>query len=217
MEIAGTAHMQADRATAWAAFHDPGVLLRTIPGVESLTELEGDRYAVRLTMGVASIKGTYEGEVGFLDQQPQDSFMLRAQGSGGPGTISTDVRVRMADAPDGGTDIEWTAEAVLGGVIGGVGQRMLSGVGKRIASGFFADIDRDIATGGCAPEAGAPAGGGEPAAAATMPAGTARTWSTPAPGASAAQGSPVQFALGMLAGAVIALAGVFLGARSARR
>lgn len=217
MEITGTAHMQADRATAWAAFHDPGVLLRTIPGVESLTELEPDRYAVRLTMGVASIKGTYEGEVGFREEQPQDSFVLRAQGAGGPGTISADVRVRMADAPDGGTDIEWTADAVLGGAIGGVGQRMLSGVAKRIASGFFADIDRDIATGG-APEAGAPAAGGEPAAAAaTVPAGTARTWSPPAAGASAAQGRPVEFAVGVLAGAVVALVGVLVGARAARR
>ena len=217
MEIAGTAHMQADRATAWAAFHDPGVLLRTIPGVESLTELEGDRYAVRLTMGVASIKGTYEGEVGFLDEHPQDSFMLRAQGTGGPGTISADIRVRMADATDGGTDIEWTAEAVLGGVIGGVGQRMLSGVGKRIAAGFFADIDRDIATGGAVPETVTPAGGGEPSAGAPVPAGAPRSWSAPAPGASAVQGSVLEFAMGVLAGALVALVGVFIGARSARR
>lgn len=226
MEIVGTAHMQADRATAWAAFHDPGVLLRTIPGVESLTELEEDRYAVRLTMGVASIKGTYDGEVGFRDQQPKDSFMLRARGSGGPGTISADIRVRMADAPDGGTAIEWTAEAVLGGAIGGVGQRMLSGVGKRIAAGFFADIDRDIATGGAseagAPEAVASAGAGEPAAAAAgVSAGTPRVWSAPAGAsascASAPKAGPLEFAGGMLAGAVITLAGVFVGARSARR
>jgi len=36
MQITGTAHMDAPVDVAWQAFHDPGVLSRTIPGLQSL-------------------------------------------------------------------------------------------------------------------------------------------------------------------------------------
>ncbi len=39
------------------------MLARCIPGCESLTTTAPDQYAMRVTAGVAAIKGTYEGEV----------------------------------------------------------------------------------------------------------------------------------------------------------
>ena len=48
----------------------------------------------------------------------------------------------------GGTDLTYDADAVVGGTIGGVGQRMLNGVAKKMAGQFFAAVDADIASGG---------------------------------------------------------------------
>ncbi|HST73555.1 SRPBCC domain-containing protein [Kocuria sp.] len=227
MEITGTAHLQAGRATAWAAFHDPEVLLRTVPGVESLAELGEDRYAVRATIGVASIKGAYEGEVAFREQQPPDAFVLEVQAAGGPGTVSAEVHVRMADAGDGGTDLTWAAAAVVGGPVGGVGQRMLAGAGKRMVASFLAAIDRDLATGGRAP---APSTAGSvtttsPATSATTgsggsPAearGALRAGAGPAARVPAAGGLPLEFGAGVLLGALVALGGVLVGSRTPRR
>ena len=47
---------------------------------------------------------------------------------------------------DGATRLEYDADAVVGGVIGGVGQRMLTGVAKKMAGEFFAGVD-DVLTG----------------------------------------------------------------------
>ena len=44
MQIIGTAHMNAPIPVAWDAFHDPGVLTRTIPGLQSLEETDEDAY-----------------------------------------------------------------------------------------------------------------------------------------------------------------------------
>ena len=144
MQISSTAHMSADPQTAWDAFHNEAILAHTIPGVESFTSRGGGAYDIVLTMGVAAIKGTYKGQVAFSEEREPESFVLSVQGAGGPGTIGADVAVTLRPASDGGTDLEWTAEAVLGGAIGGVGQRMLSGVAKRIATKFFNDIDQAI-------------------------------------------------------------------------
>lgn len=147
MLVSSTATMSADPATAYAAFHDERVLAATIPGVESFTPAVPGAFDIVLTMGVAAIKGTYKGSVSFSEEVENTSFLLSAKGAGGPGTIGADVRVTLVPGESGGSDITWEADAVLGGPIGGVGQRMLSGVAKRIATKFFKDIDKVIAEG----------------------------------------------------------------------
>ncbi len=146
MRINGTAELAAAPDRVFEALNDPAVLAATIPGCEALQRVSDDTYALTVTAGVASIKGTYEGRVVLSDQQPPHSFTLRASGSGAPGSVDATVGVRLA--PQGeGTRVEYDADAVVGGMVGGVGQRMLSGVSKRMAAQFFGSVDRVIAEG----------------------------------------------------------------------
>ena len=141
MKINGTASLNAPRDRVWAALNDPAVLVRTIPGCEQLEALGDDRYRMTVTAGVASIKGTYLGEVALTDPTPPDAFTLKASGSGAPGTVQADVRVTLDDADGGGTLLSYAANAVVGGAVGGVGQRVLAGVAKKTASEFFRAVD----------------------------------------------------------------------------
>lgn len=145
MKISGTAVLNAPIDQVWAAFNDPAVLARTLPGCQELREVGPDAYKMTVTAGVASIKGTYEGDVALIEQNPPDSFALKAAGVGAPGTVSADVKVKLLESATGGTDLSYHADAVVGGAIGGVGQRMLTGVAKKMAGQFFAAVDADIA------------------------------------------------------------------------
>ena len=145
MKISGTAALKGTPQQVWDAFHDPEVLARCLPGCESLTEVGPDRYAMTVTAGVAAIKGTYDGTVALLDPQHPDRFTMKAQGAGGPGTVDADVVVHLAPSAAGGTDLSYDADAAVGGMIGGVGQRMLSGVTRKMAGQFFEAVDADIA------------------------------------------------------------------------
>lgn len=148
MQITGRNHLSVDPATAWAAFHDAGVLERSLPGAQSLREAGPGRYDMTVSAGVAAIRGTYDGQAAFSQENEPESFVLSLSGAGGPGTVNADVHVRLSPAQDGGTDLDWTADAVVGGAVGGVGQRMLSSVARRLASQFFSNIDHDLAPGG---------------------------------------------------------------------
>ena len=53
--------------------------------------------------------------------------------------------VHLAPSAAGGTDLSYDADAAVGGMIGGVGQRMLSGVTRKMAGQFFEAVDDDIA------------------------------------------------------------------------
>lgn len=210
MRITGSAALAAPVEAVWAALNDPAVLVRTIPGCERLEEVAPDRYRMTVTAGVASITGTYDGEVALAEQQPPTAFVLRASGAGAPGTVDADVRVTLA-ADGVGTRLEFDADAVIGGVVGGVGQRMLAGVARRTADEFFRAVDAVLAG---APSAYAVSAGPPPVPHPTPAAGP-RVFEAPPRPVPAQPWWALLAAFG--AGAFWALAGVAVGARVARR
>jgi carbon monoxide dehydrogenase subunit G len=198
MKISGTAALTASPQQVWDALHDPEVLARCLPGCESLTEVGPDEYAMTVTAGVAAIKGTYEGKVALLNPQHPEQFTMKAQGAGGPGTVDADVVVHLAPSA-GGTALTYDADAAVGGMIGGVGQRMLAGVTKKMAGQFFEAVDDDIA--GVRKEKKKP----EPT---EVPAGPRPI---EAVGTSTAAFGGRPYAWGVVSGGAIALLGVIVG------
>jgi carbon monoxide dehydrogenase subunit G len=231
MRIAGNATLHAPVEAVYQALKDPRVLVRTIPGCERLEQVGDDAYAMTVTAGVASVRGTYAGDVRLTDQRAPDGFVLRASGSGAPGTVSADVAVELASGDDGTTLVSYDADAVVGGMIGGVGQRLLSSVAKRTAGEFFTNVD-EVLTGGVeqAPGDGAPlpataavgaptTGAGEAGAARPAAGGAGpRVYSAPARrGRDAAALPGGEFAAGVVLGAAAALLGALVGGYLARR
>jgi len=218
MKITGSATLAADPQQVWDAFHDPAVLARCLPGCERLTELGPDHYAMTVTAGVAAIKGTYDGEVSLRDPQHPGSFTMKASGAGAPGTVDADVVVRLEPSGAGGTDLTYDADASVGGVIGGVGQRMLAGVTKKMAGQFFSAVDADIS--GVRPATPSAPAALTPSAAPGTPAGAA-TPGTPVSyaGRPAPTGSLAgrEYALGVVTGGAVALVGVLVGWAIGRR
>ncbi|AXH96859.1 SRPBCC family protein [Ornithinimicrobium avium] len=230
MQISGSNHLSADPATAWEAFHDESVLVATLPGAQAMREVAPGSFEMTVSAGVAAIRGTYDGTAVFSQEVPQESFVLSLAGAGGPGTINADVTVNMAAADDGGTDLTWTANATVGGPVGGVGQRMLSGVAKRLAGQFFANIDKELVRRASGePELPTPTGELDPPTGDTVgpvPSGSQLPQAAGSPGRlgalraaalpGAADGDD-SFARGMAVGAAVALLGVLVGARARGR
>jgi carbon monoxide dehydrogenase subunit G len=207
MKVSGDATLHAPRHTVWAALNDPAVLVQTIPGCQRMETIGVDAYQMTLAAGVASIKGIYQGEVRLVDQLEPDSFTLKAAGAGAPGTVSADVKVTLAVGPADTTVLAYEADAIVGGMIGGVGQRMLAGVAKKTAGEFFGNVDAVLA--------GAQVASGKP-----VPAGATvdQTVVSPAesgvyvaPAANTGRGVRADFPAGVIVGALAALAGAVIG------
>jgi uncharacterized protein len=206
MNVSGSAVLHAPRERVWAALQDPAVLVRTIPGCQQLEQVGPDTYRATVMAGVASIKGTYSGDVRLTDQAEPDTFVLHASGAGAPGTVNADVRVTLADADGGATRLAYDADAVVGGVIGGVGQRMIVGVAKKTAGEFFAAVD-DVLTGREERILREP----------SVATGTAAPAVFTAPSRQRAPMSAADMSTAAFTGALIALAGVVLGWLITRR
>lgn len=208
MKFTGENTLAAPVEQAWDALLDPAVLVRTIPGCERLEATGENAYAMTVTAGVASIKGTYAGSCVLTDLVEHESLVMKLDGAGAPGTIGATVNVRFA--PEGSsTRISYDADAVVGGMIGGVGQRMLTSVSRRMAGEFFGNVDAAIAGGVAAPaQAAAVAAPGEPPV-------VGQVFTAPAPAPAAA--SRQEFLTGVAVGAGLVVLGVVVGGIFGRR
>jgi uncharacterized protein len=214
MKLAGEAVLHAPVENVWNALLDPNVLVRTIPGCERLEATGENAYAMTVTAGVAAVRGTYSGSCELRDLQPHDSLVLKASGAGAPGTIAADVKVVFEGNGEGTTLLRYDADAIVGGMIGGVGQRMLTSVSKRMAGEFFSEIDKVLT--GAAPEA-APEAAAAPAAPGAPAEAPKPGEAFVAPARAAAPAAGADFLKGTLVGGGLVLLGVIAGALASRK
>ena len=217
MNLDGSAVLHGSQDDVWRVLTDPEVLARTIPGCLLLSRVGEDAYRMDVAVGVGAVKGTYAGEVRLSDQQPPRSYVMHASGAGAPGNVRATVTIELVPSDEGTTTLTYSADAVVGGPVAGVGQRMITGVAKRMAGQFFSAVDAEL-TGAVAPRPSAAAVSSTDAVPAATPAVP-----SPAPpvssGTAAAAPSPdlQTLAVGALGGAGLTLLGVLVGWLIGRR
>jgi uncharacterized protein len=224
VNLDGSAVLHGSPEQVWTVITDPAVLARTIPGCETLQRTGEDEYRMDVAVGVGAIRGTYAGEVKLTDQQRPTSYVMHATGAGAPGNVRAKVTISL-EPTDEGTTLTYSADAVVGGPVAGVGQRMMTGVAKRMAGQFFAAVDKELTSG--APVETAPAEqratsaavSATDAAAASTPAAAAeqQVFTRRAPAAAAATSDVQTLAVGALGGAGLTLLGVLVGWLLGRR
>jgi carbon monoxide dehydrogenase subunit G len=213
VKISGADTLPFPVAEVWEAMLDPRVLVATIPGCERLEATGENRYAMTVTAGVAAIKGTYAGACTLSDLERHRSLVMKLQGAGAPGTIDATVDVHFDEA-EGGTRVSYDADAVVGGMVGGVGQRMLTSVSRRMAKEFFGNVGAALAGGPEVAEARAVVA----AAPGAAPLGSeARPGVFTAPAAPAGVKVEDDFVKGVVLGAGLVLVGVVVGGIFGRR
>jgi carbon monoxide dehydrogenase subunit G len=215
MKIAGSNLVSYPVDAVWDALLDPRVLVATIPGCERLAATGDNAYDMTVTAGVAAIKGTYQGSCTLSDLEEHESLVMRLSGAGAPGTVDATVNVSFSEAEPGVTKIDYEADAVVGGMVGGVGQRMLTSVSKRMAGEFFGNVANAIGQGPAPAEGAQPAAAGTPAEAAAPAAG--QTFAAPAKASRAGVSSQDDLLKGIVIGAGLVVLGVVVGSIFGRR
>lgn len=215
MNLDGSAALNGSPEAVWAALTDPAVLARTIPGCLALERVGEDSYRMDVAVGVGAVKGTYAGEVHLTDQNRPKSYVMHASGAGAPGQVRATVTIELAPSEDSSTTLTYSADAVVGGPVAGVGQRMITGVAKRLAAQFFTAIDAEL-TGTAVPIAAAPSTAAVSRPDAEAPAAPQPQVFPGRAGVPAGTSDLRTLALGAVGGSALTLLGVLVGYRLGR-
>ena len=161
MKLDGTNTLPAPVEAVWNTINDPDALRRCTPGLKELKATGPDQYQATLSIGIAAVKGTYAGTLTITDKQPPKHYKIVLEGSGGAGFMRGEGTIDL-EAQGNATLLRWAGDIQVGGLIAGVGQRMLSGVGKMLIGQFFKCLEQQF---GPPASGGAAAGGASPPAA----------------------------------------------------
>ena len=145
MKLEGSHQLDAARERIYQALVDPAVLQRCIPGCERLEKTAENTFAATIRAGVGSIKGVFNGTARLEDLREPEHLRIVVDGKGTPGFLKGSGDLDLA-TENNGTKVTYTADVQVGGTIASVGQRMIQGTAKMMATQFFTSLGAEAAT-----------------------------------------------------------------------
>ena len=145
MKLEGSHQLEAPRERVYQCLTDPEVLQRCIPGCERLEKTAENTFAATIKTGVGSIKGVFTGTARLEDLREPEHLRLVVDGKGAPGFLKGAGDLDL-EVVENGTKVTYSADVQVGGTIASVGQRMLQGTAKMMATQFFTSLAAEAKT-----------------------------------------------------------------------
>ena len=136
MKLSGAYTVPMDRERAYQLLQDPVMLARAMPGCDHLARTAPDEYDMRMKMVISSMQGLFAGKVRLADRNPPEGFRLIVEGAGKIGFMRGDGVLRLSTLYSS-TEINYEGDVQVGGMIAGVGQRLLDTTSRFLIKKFF--------------------------------------------------------------------------------
>lgn len=143
MKLEGKYTYKASQQQVWDLFNNPEHLKKAIPGCQKLEEREPGKYEALSKIGIAAVKGTYSGKFEVLDAEPPNRYRLIGEGSGTPGFVKGEGLMEFSQEGEN-TVVTYRGEVQVGGLIAGVGQRLIGGIAKMMIKEFFRKMKKGL-------------------------------------------------------------------------
>jgi carbon monoxide dehydrogenase subunit G len=143
MKIGGSHSLAVTADQAYTLLQDPEVLAKSMPGCDHLSRIGPDEYEMKMKMAISSIQGLFAGKVKIEDQFPPHSFKLVVEGTGKVGFMKG-AGVMQLTPHDGFTEVAYHGDVQVGGMIAGVGQRLVETTAKFVIRKFFEKLSDQI-------------------------------------------------------------------------
>ena len=125
MHFEGEYKIKAQRQKVWEYVSDPRNAMEYVPLMKQVTVHNDNNFSIVVGVAVGSMSGTFQLEVEITEEIPPRHVKFKASGSGIKSTANGEAIVDLFDSPNGNTVLKWTADGDVGGLIAGVGQRLL--------------------------------------------------------------------------------------------
>jgi carbon monoxide dehydrogenase subunit G len=144
MTIAGSQNVAAPRERVFTMLLDPAVLQRIIPGCEEIAPDGEGAFKIRMSAGIASIRGKVEGRIEIQESRAPEHYRLTMSGKGMGSFFEGSADIDLTEA-EGSTQVAYAAEAKIGGMIAAVGNRMIDLAVKKALGDFFERLKQEAA------------------------------------------------------------------------
>jgi uncharacterized protein len=147
LEFSGAPEITAPREKVWARLMDPNFVAASAPGVESVEPVDSTHFKVISGLGVGSVKVRFKLDVELSDIVEPERLRMAARGKAPGSAVDVISSVRLEEARNGHTRLNWSATSTVSGTLASVGARLLEGTARKLTEEFWSDFAHRVNAG----------------------------------------------------------------------
>ena len=145
MRFEGKDTIRASRSEVWKFLTDAQSVSKCTPGLESMEILEPNKKFQALgALGLGTVKVKFKTVIEWTELKPPDTARMKMSGTAPGSSIDVVSEVHLADAPNGATEIAWSADVSVVGSIASLAARLMKPVTAKMTQDFFTCVRKKI-------------------------------------------------------------------------
>lgn len=143
MEFSGSYELKAPRQKVWDFIIDPNKIAKCLPDLKNLEVQGADRFVATVRVGVGFIKSDFKFNLAIVEKQPPNKARLKGNGTGSGSSVDMDTSIELTEIPVG-TKMDYKADVKVGGVMAGLGQRLMGSATEQAMTQMFECVKREL-------------------------------------------------------------------------
>ncbi len=144
MHLDGTHLLYAPRQKVWDILLDSQTLAKVTPGITRLEEIGEETYKAIAEIKMGPVNGSFSGQMEVTDKQEPDSFVLKMKQNSKIGNVQAKGKIELKALDENKTEVVFSGDAQLSGLLARTGQRVLSGVARTLTQQFFSALEKEL-------------------------------------------------------------------------
>ena len=144
MHLEGTHTLDASVQHVWNLLLDPEILARITPGINKLEPIAEGKFKAIAQIKIGPVNGSFEGDMEVFDLVPPESFKLKMKQKSKIGNVAAEGEIALQPKGESQTEIIFSGDARLSGLLARTGQRVMSGVARTLTNMFFKALEEEV-------------------------------------------------------------------------
>ncbi len=145
MHMEGTFETPIARTIVWEFLLNPKEIAPCFPDLQSLEVKSPESFKMKIKVGLSAVKGIMDFDLRIQDKIPQNSAKLVGTGKGVGSSIDMQTTFTLQDSGPG-TKVDWVADAKIGGIMGGLGAKLLDSTSSKMVEQVLENIQASLKT-----------------------------------------------------------------------
>jgi len=129
MRFEGSFRVRVPRQRVWEFLTNPTSFAASTPDLEDF-RVTPEGFDVKYRTGISFVKGTFHVRARYVEKRAPEYAKILAHGSGLQGSVDLATIFELEDHGSE-TDVKWQAHAALGGMLAGIGSRLLASATRK--------------------------------------------------------------------------------------
>jgi carbon monoxide dehydrogenase subunit G len=137
MHLEGKYHLKQPPTKVWDFVSKPEEIAKCLPDLQKFEVKDAHSFTVTVKVGISFVRGNFKFDFTLLDQKPPSHSRFEAMGKGAGVSVRLSANMDLKEAEDGGTELEWQADAEMGGLLGEISPSLIQGSTGKFTQQFF--------------------------------------------------------------------------------